>query len=147
MNLLFQRVSRASVKVNTETVGKIGLGALIFLGILEGDDETNADFLAHKISELRVFDDKAGKMNKSIQDVGGAFLVVSQFTLCAELKKGNRPSFTAAAAPDEAKRLYQYFIKALRDLSCPVETGEFQADMDVELINQGPVTFWMQHPR
>ncbi len=141
MRAVIQRVSGAGVAVEGRTVGKIGRGFLILLGVMEGDTEKEADILAGKTAKLRIFEDGAGKMNLSLAEVGGGALVVSQFTLCADVKKGNRPSFTPSAAPDEAERLYEYYMKSLAALGIsPVEHGEFGADMQVSLVNDGPVT-------
>ena len=143
MRALVQRVNKASVSVAGETTGEIGLGLLVFLGITHDDSERDADKLAAKISKLRIFNDDALKMNKSVLDVGGAALVMSQFTLYADTRKGNRPSYTSAAAPELADKLYQHFSDALRDTGLDVANGIFGADMNVELLNQGPVTIWL----
>ena len=143
MRALVQRVSQASVSVKGEVTGNIGLGLLILLGVTHDDSESDADKLAQKISKLRIFNDDALKMNKSVLDVGGAALVVSQFTLYADTRKGNRPSYTHAAAPELADKLYQHFSDALRDTGLDVANGIFGADMNVELLNQGPVTIWL----
>ena len=143
MRALVQRVNKASVSVAGETTGEIGLGLLVFLGITHDDSERDADKLAAKISKLRIFNDDALKMNKSVLDVGGAALVMSQFTLYADARKGNRPSYTSAAAPEQANALYAYFSAALRETGLDVANGVFGADMDVQLLNQGPVTIWL----
>ena len=142
MRALLQRVSRASVSVDGAVVGQIGAGLLILICAMQGDTEAEADKLAAKIAKLRIFKDDAGKMNLSVRDAGGAALVVSQFTLAADLR-GNRPGFSYAAAPDEGKRLYEYFSDRIRAEGLVVENGIFGADMDVSLNNDGPVTIWM----
>lgn len=144
MKAVIQRVLKSTVSVDGEINGSIGQGFNVLLGVMDGDGETQAELLAAKISKLRVFEDENGKMNKGILDIGGEILVVSQFTLCADIKKGNRPSFTDSAPPDEADRLYQYFCKKLLENGVSkVETGVFAADMKVEIINDGPVTIVM----
>lgn len=140
MRSVVQRVSRASVKVGKETVGEIGLGLLVLLGVAQDDSEADADYLADKIAGLRIFEDDAGKMNLSLTDIGGAVLAVSQFTLLGDVRRGKRPSFDAAARPERARELYDYFVERLRALGHHCETGRFQAMMDVELVNSGPVT-------
>ncbi|MCK4812353.1 MAG: D-tyrosyl-tRNA(Tyr) deacylase [Candidatus Marinimicrobia bacterium] len=141
MIAVIQRVRQAEVTVSGRTAGKIGAGLCVLLGVAVGDTNADADFLADKIAGLRIFSDKDGKMNVSLKDVSGSALVVSQFTLCGDWRKGRRPGFTNAAAPDEGERLYRYFYSQLQGLGIPVETGEFGAMMDVSLINEGPVTF------
>ena len=121
-----------------------GPGLLILICAMQGDSEAQADQLAAKIAKLRIFKDDAGKMNKSVKDIGGSALVVSQFTLAADTSRGNRPGFSGAAAPTEGKALYEYFAAKLAEQGVPVETGEFGADMKVELLNDGPVTIWME---
>jgi len=143
MKALVQRVSEASVTVEGAVVGAIGPGLLILFCALEGDGEEAADFLAGKIAKLRIFEDAAGKMNRSLLDCGGAALVVSQFTLAADLRKGNRPSFVRAAAPERADALYRHFCESLRSSGIAVETGRFAAAMQVALVNDGPVTIWL----
>lgn len=140
MRAVVQRVSSASVAVGGETVAAIGRGFLVLLGVASGDTDRQAEWLADKIAGLRIFEDEAGKMNLSVQDIGGSILVVSQFTLLADCRKGRRPSFTDAAPPAEADRLYQVFVSAVRKHGIPVETGVFQAHMEVVLVNDGPVT-------
>ena len=140
MRAVIQRVSRASVKVNGTVVGQIGKGLLVLLGVAGGDDETAVDYLAEKTAGLRVFEDDAERMNLSCADVGGAVLVVSQFTLYGDVRKGKRPSFDRAARAEDAKRLYEYFVSRIRATGLKCETGTFQAMMDVELLNDGPVT-------
>lgn len=144
MRALVQRVARAKVTVQGETVGEIGLGLLVLLGITHSDSEAEARKLAQKIAKLRIFNDAAGKMNKSVQDVGGAALVVSQFTLYADTERGNRPSYIQAARPEQAIPLYDAFSELLRREGLRVENGVFGADMDVDLLNQGPVTIWLE---
>ena len=141
MKAVIQRVSEASVTVDRQITGAVGRGLLILLGVMEGDDEADADIMAAKAAKLRVFTDENDKMNLSVLDVGGEILCVSQFTLCADVKKGNRPSFTPSAPPEEANRLYEYFTDRLRAEGISrVETGVFGADMQVESVNDGPVT-------
>jgi D-tyrosyl-tRNA(Tyr) deacylase len=143
MRALIQRASRARVTVAGKVAGEIGPGLLILVCAMAGDSEAEADKLAQKIAKLRIFKDDAGKMNLSVKDTGGAALVVSQFTLAADTSRDNRPGFSEAAAPAEGERLYNYFSERLRALGLTVENGEFGADMDVELVNQGPVTIWL----
>ncbi len=146
MRAVLQRVSRARVTVGTEVTGEIAAGWLVLLGIAPGDSRRQVDWLADKVVNLRAFRDEAGKMNRSVQDIGGAVLVVSQFTLYGDCQKGRRPGFTAAAPPAVAEPLYQQFVDALRLLGVPVATGRFGADMEVELVNDGPVTFVIDSP-
>lgn len=144
MKAVIQRVLNSSVSVDGEIKGSIGKGFNVLLGVMDGDGEAQAELLAAKISKLRVFEDENGKMNKGILDIGGEILVISQFTLCADIKKGNRPSFTDSAPPAEANRLYEYFCsKLIENGVSKVETGVFAADMKVEIINDGPVTIVM----
>lgn len=143
MRAVIQRVSSASVSIGGRTVGAVGTGFLILLGVTHGDGEREADYLAAKCAALRVFRDSEDKMNLSLKDVGGGALVVSQFTLYGDCRKGNRPAFVAAARPETAVPLYQRFIQKLREAGVPVETGEFGADMEVSLCNDGPVTILM----
>jgi D-tyrosyl-tRNA(Tyr) deacylase len=140
MRAVVQRVTRCRVTVDGKTVGQIGPGLLVLLGVGKSDNEAAADYLAEKILGLRIFEDEAGKMNLSVQDKRGEVLVVSQFTLYGDVRRGKRPSFDAAARPEEAKRLYECFVEKLRAAGLRCETGVFQAMMDVELVNQGPVT-------
>ena len=140
MRAVVQRVSRASVKVNGEFTGKIEVGLLALLGVAQEDAESDAGYLAEKVAGLRIFEDEEGKMNRSVLDVGGAVLAVSQFTLLGDVRKGKRPSFDAAARPQRAKELYEYFVDRIRALGLRCETGRFQEMMEVELVNQGPVT-------
>ncbi|HEX9079257.1 MAG TPA: D-aminoacyl-tRNA deacylase [Desulfuromonadaceae bacterium] len=144
MKAVIQRVTSASVVVEGEIVGEIGRGILVLLGVEKGDDEARADWLAEKICGLRIFSDDEGKMNRSVQDVEGSLLAVSQFTLAGNCAKGRRPSFDTAAPPDEGKRLYDYFVAAAGRLGLKVATGIFQADMQVSLVNDGPVTFILE---
>jgi D-tyrosyl-tRNA(Tyr) deacylase len=137
---VLQRVSEARVLVNGVTVGEIGAGLLVLVCAERGDREAQADKLLAKLLKLRVFSDEAGKMNRSVQDIGGGLLVVSQFTLAADTSGGNRPSFTNAAPPEEGRRLYEYFVTRARAAHNPVRTGAFGADMKVHLVNDGPVT-------
>jgi D-tyrosyl-tRNA(Tyr) deacylase len=140
MRAVLQRVTRARVTVAGEVVGQIERGFLVLLGVAQDDTEADAQYLADKTVQLRVFDDAAGKMNLALADVGGAVLVVSQFTLLADCRKGRRPSFIAAAPPDLAERLYETFVAAIGAQGIPVATGRFRAMMEVELVNDGPVT-------
>jgi len=140
MRAVVQRVSRARVTIEDRIVGEIGHGLLILLGITHDDTKSDADYLAAKIVALRIFDDAAGKMNVSVKDVGGGLLVVSQFTLYGDVRRGLRPSWSDAAPPEIAEPLYQYFVESSRKLIEPVETGSFRAMMQVELVNDGPVT-------
>jgi D-tyrosyl-tRNA(Tyr) deacylase len=140
MRAVVQRVSRASVKVNGEFTGQIAQGLLVLLGVGHDDTETDAAYLVEKIAGLRIFEDNDGKMNRSVTDIGGAVLAVSQFTLFGDVKKGKRPSFDAAARPEQARDLYERFVADVRALGLRCETGRFQETMEVELVNQGPVT-------
>lgn len=140
MRAVVQRVSRAKVSVNGETVGEIATGILLFLGVSSDDSEKDADYLLEKTLNLRIFEDSADKMNLSLLDISGALLLVSQFTLYGDARKGRRPSFIKAAPPEQANSLYEYFVSAARKQIEKVETGTFQAMMDVELVNDGPVT-------
>ena len=143
MRALLQRTSGARVRVGDETVGEVGAGLVVLLGVGPADDEATADALARRVTELRIFDDADGRTNLSLLDVGGAVLVVSQFTLYADTRRGRRPGFTGAAAPDLAERLYLRFAAALRKLGLEVATGRFGAVMAVELVNDGPFTIWL----
>ena len=143
MRAVLQRVSRASVTVEGRVTGEIGAGLLILVCAMDGDTEAKADQLAAKIAKLRIFKDDQGKMNLSIRDIGGSALIVSQFTLAADLR-GNRPGFSTAAKPDEGKRLYEYFTAKVQAEGIPTANGIFGADMDVSLNNDGPVTIWME---
>lgn len=140
MRIVLQRVASAQVAIDDQVVGKINQGYMLLFGAADTDGEDEIDYYVHKIAKLRVFSDDAGKMNLSIEDVGGAILSVSQFTLYADTKKGNRPSFVKAGKPEHAKQIYERFNQKLRDAGIQVETGEFGADMQVSLVNDGPVT-------
>ena len=140
MRAVVQRVSRASVKVEDKVVGQIEAGLLVLLGVGNDDAEADADYLVDKIVGLRIFEDAEGKMNLPVGDVGGAMLAVSQFTLFGDVRRGKRPSFDAAARPELAKKLYDYFVERVRAAGLRCETGTFQAEMQVELVNEGPVT-------
>jgi D-tyrosyl-tRNA(Tyr) deacylase len=140
MRAVVQRVSRAQVTVAEETVGEIGPGLLVLLGVTHADTELDADYLADKIAGLRIFEDEKGKMNLDTASVGGGVLVVSQFTLYGDVRRGKRPSFDAAAPPEHARRLYDYFVERIRAAGLPCQTGRFQEMMQVELVNDGPVT-------
>jgi D-tyrosyl-tRNA(Tyr) deacylase len=143
MRALIQRVSEASVTVDGEVIGSIGPGLLILICAMQGDGEAQADKLAAKIAKLRIFKDEDGRMNRSVQDIGGSALVVSQFTLAADTARGNRPGFSTAAAPEDGNRLYEYFAGQVAAQGVPVAKGRFGADMKVRLLNDGPVTIWM----
>jgi D-tyrosyl-tRNA(Tyr) deacylase len=143
MRAVIQRVSRCRVLVEGKPVGEIGPGLLVLLGVGRPDNEAAADYLAEKILGLRIFEDAEGKMNLSVQDRHGEVLVVSQFTLYGDVRRGKRPSFDAAARPEEARRLYEYFVERVRAAGLRCETGQFQAMMDVKLVNQGPVTIML----
>jgi D-tyrosyl-tRNA(Tyr) deacylase len=140
MKALLQRVSSAHVEIAGAMVGRIGKGLLIFLCAVKGDTEQDLDYLVRKVSSLRIFEDDQGKMNRSVMELSGEVLVVSQFTLAASTRKGNRPSFTDAESPEQAKKMYDLFVNRLRDLGIPVRTGTFAAMMQVSLVNDGPVT-------
>lgn len=140
MRAVVQRVSRAKVTVNDWTAGEIGLGLLVLLGVSQTDSETDAIYLAEKITGLRIFEDSDGKMNRSVLGVGGSVLAVSQFTLYGDARRGKRPSFEAAAPPDPARRWYEFFVARVRAAGVRCETGRFQEVMQVELVNEGPVT-------
>jgi D-aminoacyl-tRNA deacylase len=141
MKAVVQRVLESSVVVSNQTVGKIGKGYTVLLGVVKGDTENEAEVLAGKVARLRIFCDDNEKMNLSLIDIVGSALVISQFTLCADIKKGNRPSFTESAEPEEAKRLYEYFVCKLKEFGvADVQTGIFAAKMRLEIVNDGPVT-------
>tara|TARA_B100000446_G_scaffold183886_1_gene204828 strand:- start:150 stop:593 length:444 start_codon:yes stop_codon:yes gene_type:complete len=141
MIVVIQRCSRGQVTISDKVVGEISHGLVIFLGVQKNDTENDAEFLVNKICGLRIFNDENDKMNLSIKDVNGSALVISQFTLCGDTKKGRRPSFIKAATPNDGNRLYEYFILEMKKGGVPIESGEFGAMMDVELVNDGPVTF------
>jgi len=140
MRAVIQRVSRAQVTVEEEIVGKIGRGLMVLLGVTHTDSEADADYLADKIAGLRIFEDELGKMNLDTAAAGGQILVVSQFTLYGDGRRGKRPSFDAAAPPEHARQLYEYFVQRIRDAGLPCQTGRFREMMQVELVNDGPVT-------
>ena len=144
MKALIQRVKNASVTINGELYSSVGAGMLVLLGVQKSDTAENAEKLAQKLLNLRIFEDENEKMNFSIQDVSGEILVVSQFTLCADCRKGTRPSFDSAAAPEVANKLYEDFVKNLKASGLKIETGKFRAMMDVSLVNDGPVTFLVE---
>ena len=141
MRIVLQRAKSARVDIAGETVGSIGVGLVILLGVTQTDQERDARYLADKVIQLRIFPDEAGRMNRSLLEAGGALLVVSQFTLYGDCRKGRRPSFDHAAPPEQARALYECFIQHLKSSNIAVETGVFQAEMEVHLINDGPVTF------
>lgn len=145
MRVLLQRVTRADVRVDDVVIGSCGAGLMILVCAMQGDNDDQARALATKVAKCRIFKDENGKMNRSLLDVKGDALVVSQFTLSADTRSGNRPGFSAAAPPDEGRRLYELFAQSLRDQGVEVQTGAFGADMAVELINDGPVTIWMEN--
>jgi D-tyrosyl-tRNA(Tyr) deacylase len=146
MRVVVQRVSEASVRVEDEIVSRIGRGLLVLLGVSKTDIEKNADYLAEKVVHLRIFEDSDGKLNRSLLDVAGEMMVVSQFTLFADCRKGRRPSFTEAADPEHAARLYQYFVRQTAAAGVSVQTGRFQARMALSLVNDGPVTLILDSP-
>ncbi len=147
MRAVLQRVSSAQVAVADRIAGRIASGILVLLGIEKGDGQADVEFISSKIHDLRIFDDADGKMNRSVADIAGGVLVVSQFTLCADVRKGRRPSFDAAALPADAKQLYETVVQRLRAAGLQVETGEFQAMMAVSLVNDGPVTLLLDSRR
>lgn len=144
MKILVQRVLEASVVVNGQKVSAINKGLLVFVGVEKGDRASEAEYLARKVSNLRIFEDENGKMNRSVIDIKGEVLAVSQFTLCADTTRGNRPGFEAAALPNDANPLYEEFVRCISAQNIPVQTGVFQADMKVGLINDGPATFILE---
>jgi len=147
MRAVIQRVSRAQVSVGEELVGKIGRGMLVLLGVSKTDTEADADYLAAKVAGLRIFEDENGKMNLSLSEKGGEVLAVSQFTLHGDVRRGKRPSFDEAAPPQRANQLYEHFVRRIREVGIHCETGRFQATMQVELINDGPVTILIDSKR
>ena len=147
MRAVIQRVTRARVSVEGEVCGQINRGLLVLLGVGKSDTEADADYLAQKISGLRIFEDENGKMNLSVKDIGGGILAVSQFTLYGDVRRGRRPSFDDAAPPEAARPIYEYFVKQIRESGLVCETGRFQAAMEVELVNDGPVTILLDSTR
>lgn len=147
MRAVVQRVSRARVKVEEKIIGKIDRGILLLLGVEESDEEKDLEYMCDKIPNLRIFEDEEGKMNKSLLDVGGSLLVISQFTLLGDARKGRRPSFTQAARPEKAIPMYERFIDSMKEKNITTEAGEFGAHMEVELINEGPVTILLDSKR
>lgn len=147
MRACVQRVSEARVTVQNATVGQIGQGVVVLLGVAHGDEEQDAQWLAKKIAQLRIFDDQHGKMNRSVLDIGGSMLAISQFTLLGDCRRGRRPSFVGAADPDLATRLYDAFVAASARLGVPTQTGRFGQMMRVSLVNEGPVTMLLDSPR
>jgi D-tyrosyl-tRNA(Tyr) deacylase len=147
MRSVVQRVSRGAVRVDRQVVGEVGRGLVVLLGVAEGDSSEDARWMADKLAQLRIFEDEAGKMNRSVQDLGGSVLLVSQFTLLGDARKGNRPSFTGAAQPEQANALYEQVAELLRARALPVATGVFRAHMEVELVNDGPVTLLLDSRR
>lgn len=147
MRAVIQRVKQAKVDVAQQTVGQIGSGLLVFLGVEQGDGQADMDYICSKIAGLRIFEDSEGKMNRCVADAGGAVLAVSQFTLLGDARHGRRPSFSTAAQPEEGERWYLAAVEALRRLGLPVETGRFRAEMEVHLVNDGPVTILLDSRR
>ena len=147
MRAVIQRVNESSVKTKNQVIGQTGPGLLVLLGVARGDSLSDADYLVNKISNLRIFEDKKGRMNRSLLETGGEMMVVSQFTLLADCRKGRRPSFGEAAEPGVAAELYEYFVKQVRSLGIVVATGRFRAMMEVALINAGPVTIILESQR
>ena len=146
MRAVIQRVKQSSVRTESQIIGQTGTGLLVLLGVAKGDNSGDADYLVNKIANLRIFEDDTGKMNRSLLDTGGEMMVVSQFTLLADCRKGRRPSFVNAAGPEVATELYEYFVSRVRNLGITVATGRFRAMMEVELINEGPVTIIIESP-
>ena len=147
MKAVLQRASSASVTVDGEVVGSIGKGLLVLLGVVRGDDDADLEWMVRKVAEIRMFKDDDGKMNRSVEDIGGEALVVSQFTLCADCRKGRRPGFGSACEPERAEQMYEEFVARLRARGLTVATGTFAAMMDVSLVNTGPVTFLLESPQ
>ena len=146
MKAVIQRVKKSSVSIEGEIIGSIKRGLLILLGVAKGDQKAEADYLSEKVANLRIFEDENGKMNRSLLETGGEALVVSQFTLLGDCRKGRRPSFIAAAEPEDANVLYEYFANRLEDKGISVQKGKFRAMMDVALVNDGPVTLIVESP-
>lgn len=144
MKVLVQRVLNASVEVGGRKVSAVGKGILAFVGVEKDDTAAHAAWMAQKICALRIFEDESGKMNLSVRDIGGEILAVSQFTLCADTTRGNRPGFERAAFPEDARKLYEEFVARIREIGIPAQTGIFQADMQVSLLNDGPATFILE---
>ena len=144
MRAVIQRVKESSVRAENQVIGRTGLGLLVLLGVAQDDSPADADYLVNKIANLRIFEDKKGKMNRSLLETGGDMMVVSQFTLLADCRKGRRPSFVEAAEPEVAAGIYEYFVKQVRSLGITVATGRFRAMMEVALINEGPVTIILE---
>ena len=147
MRAVIQRVKESSVKTENQIIARTGFGLLVLLGVAKSDRLSDADYLVNKIANLRIFEDEIGKMNRSLLEVGGEMMIVSQFTLLADCRKGRRPSFVNAAGPQQAAALYEYFVKQVLSLGITVATGRFRAMMEVALINQGPVTIILDSPR
>ena len=147
MRTVVQRVREARVELDGRVAGQIGVGLLVLVGVAKTDTRRDADYMADKVIGLRVFPDEAGKMNRDVREAGGGLLIVSQFTLYGDVRRGRRPSFDGAAGPEQARLLYEYFVEAARARGVPVETGTFQADMSVHLINDGPVTIIVDSDR
>ena len=144
MRAVIQRIKESSVRTKNQVIGQTGSGLLVLLGVAQGDSPSDADYLVNKIANLRIFEDQKGKMNRSLLETGGEMMVVSQFTLLADCRKGRRPSFVEAAEPEVAAGLYEYFVKQVRSLGITVATGRFRAMMEVALINEGPVTIILE---